>query len=820
MYFLVDIRYNEFGRLVLLLYDDVTEKILQIPAPNGHTPYLLTDNITRIQNDTRIVRMEEIEKYDPSIFSFRKLHKVCVKNPTDIFDKKTRRGLRTLLDTSWEDDIKYTHCFLNDKGIVVGALYPLNDTPSFKFSKEKKLLLKDAKLKKFFTQYLTYLFSLPIPNVKRVALDIEVANGGTNVKDNNSVLMIGLNSVDENKTILALAQKEGTEKVIDEKDDFNIIYFLDEVEMFRYCFSILSECPFWITFNGDGFDFPKLYFRAKTLGLKDEEIPFSIEEKFEEFSAHPKNAIHIDLYRLFETGVMTYAFPQISRSPSLDELGKNILNEGKLPTPDFSKFSIELAKYCFRDTKITLGITTAFDNVVMNIVFLIARIYNIPMEELTRTYMLYMNEILFQRLHRLVNFLIPNIRVFEKKNNLPVPIGKGPEGKKSKYKGAVIDCKPGVYFPVKDYDFRSLYPGVFASNNLSYETIGCEHEENEECIKNKVPEHNFHVCKKYEGIIGAFLGAVREVRSGFKKLAKTHITGALKICLLSFYGLFGSEKTTLYCLPLASSCTAFARYSILTARKKAEELGLETIYTHTDSIFLHTSDEELCKKLVDEVFRLTGVEMDLDKDYRYVVISSNANLLGVLKTGMPDVVGLTGKKRHICIFLKEIFNQTLNILGAVETEEALKDARTKLIKLVEKSIDKLKARDFKLEDLAFHVYLNLPPEMGSGQPYDVAKQYNLAGIPKKQGDYVHEILTLGAHSAKPLELTRMSEVNIDKYIERMGGILEQIFLPLDITFNEIYSLKYEDISKSLEKSPKDEFADIKFKEDEGLDKWM
>ena len=354
----------------------------------------------------------------------------------------------------------------------------------------------------------------------------------------------------------------------DQGHKFELILFTNESEMLSQTFKLMKNYPFWITFNGDEFDLLYLYHRAKHLGLKNEDIPFFIEKTYKEVIAHPKNGIHIDLFKVFSTGLMTYAFPQVSRGPSLEELGQAILGYGKLASPDFTRFSEELATYCFRDSRMTLEVTTIDNSVTINIIILVARIYNLPLEELTRTYLLYANESLFKWIHRTVNFLIPDIKPLQEKDSLPVP-----KSKTAKYKGAVIECEPGTYFGVGDWDFTSLYPGNFDKHNLSYETVNCPHQE---CKSNVVPEHEIHVCKIYEGIIGAFLGAVRELRMEYKKQAKTSsefkaITGALKICLLSFYGLFGSEKTTLKCLPVASACTAYSRTSLLTAKSIAKK---------------------------------------------------------------------------------------------------------------------------------------------------------------------------------------------------------------------------------------------------------
>ena len=65
--------------------------------------------------------------------------------------------------------------------------------------------------------------------------------------------------------------------------------------------------------------------------------------------------------------------------------------------------------------------------------------------------------------------------------------------------------------------------------------------------------------------------------------------------------------------------------------------------------------------------------IDVDKIYRYAVFSSRKkNYLGVLEDGTVDVKGLTGKKKHIPIFIKDAFNQMKERLAKVKNPAGLR----------------------------------------------------------------------------------------------------------------------------------------------------
>ena len=79
-----------------------------------------------------------------------------------------------------------------------------------------------------------------------------------------------------------------------------------------------------------------------------------------------------------------------------------------------------------------------------------------------------------------------------------------------------------------------------------------------------------------------------------------------------------------------------------------------------------------------------GVDLEIDKQYRYVVFSDlKKNYLGVLSDGTVDVKGLTGKKSHTPPFIRKAFYDTLEILeksGGIKILNLLKNKLRTLFK--------------------------------------------------------------------------------------------------------------------------------------------
>ena len=111
------------------------------------------------------------------------------------------------------------------------------------------------------------------------------------------------------------------------------------------------------------------------------------------------------------------------------------------------------------------------------------------------------------------------------------------------------------------------------------------------------------------------------------------------------YGVLGFETFAFYCLPVAEGTAALGRDAITRTIAKCNELGIKVLYGDTDSTYLQNPSKEQ----IDTVMRWTqselGIELDLDKVYRYVAFSSRKkNYFGVLPDGTVDIKGLTGKK--------------------------------------------------------------------------------------------------------------------------------------------------------------------------------
>jgi len=650
------------------------------------------------------------------------------------------------------------------------------------------------------------LLEYPAPKFRRVALDIEVSTPiPTRVPDPHEaayqIICASLLGSDGKKRILLLKREgveEGTEKL---PSDVSVEYFDSEEKLILAIFEALWEYPFVLTFNGDDFDLRYLWHRAQNFGIRRDVVPIELGRRV----CLLKHGIHIDLYKFFfNRSIQIYAFGRKYRDMTLEDVGKALLGLTKLELvkPISELTYTQLAKYCMRDAEITFKLTALDNDLVMKLVLALTRISRMPIEDVSRQGVSRWIRNFLHYEHRRRNTLIPNAEdiLALKGATVTKAVIKG-----KKYKGAiVVEPVPGVHFNVKVMDFASLYPSIIKVHNLGYQSIRCPHNE---CRDNKVPETPHWICKKRKALESLLIGALRDLRvrwykprsqdetlfSGLRSWYKV-IQSALKVILNASYGVFGAETFDLYCPPVAEATAAIGRQAITQTISKAQGLEIEVIYGDTDSIFLKNASQDQIDALSNWSEKELGMQLDVDKVYRYSVFSSRKkNYLGVFPDGNVEVKGLTGKKRHIPIFIKKAFDQMEKRLGQVKSPSEFEEAKREIRKIIRDRYLRLKKREWgeRPDELAFHVVLGKPPKhynKTTPQHVKAAMELEKRGYELKAGDLISFVKVVKEPHVKPIQLASNSEIDVEKYVGYLRSIFDQVLDAMGLDFNEIIGL--------------------------------
>ncbi len=349
---------------------------------------------------------------------------------------------------------------------------------------------------------------------------------------------------------------------------------------------------------------------------------------------------------------------------------------------------------------------------------------------------------------------------------------------------------------------NSLYPSLVGNHNLSYETVNCNHPECK-TEANQIPETTHWECKKREGIISLNIGSLRELRvHHYKDLVKDKslsqeerelydaASQGLKVFLNASIGAMSFESFELYCLPVGESTTALGRYSISKVIDKCKDIVLEVIFSDTDSAAVVDATPEQIKTMMDWSNSELGLELELDKTYRYVALSGlKKNYFGVLPSGKVDIKGLTSKKRQTPKFFKDTSSKVLDVLSKINTPTDIEPAKIEIKAILRDMVRRLKARDVPIADLAFHMAMSKDIEgYQKGLPQHVRAAKLMEEAEDKEtvaGEVISFVKTIGGEKVKPTSMAKKEDINIEKYLEYAENMFNQILDPFGVSFEEI-----------------------------------
>jgi len=830
--YFVSAMYDEKERKALIkLYEPVSGQIYFWLDNTGHKPHCLTnlspielEKITGLMQHPGFDHFEIVDKFDPLLNKDVKVTSVIATDPLAIGGRPTGcirdiivEDYPKVAETPivqepkvWESKIKYYQCYIYDRELLPGMIYEVKDGKLVLKNMEEteknvehiqKIFENATNEERQFIEQWARLLEYPAPEFLCVALDIEVCTPiPTRMPDPREaayqVVCVSLYGSDGKNRVLLLRRedtREGNERL---PAEVILEYFDSEEKLIRAIFDALWNYPFVITFNGDDFDLRYLTHRAQNLGIRRDEIPIEVGKRV----CLLKYGVHIDLYKFFfNRSIQIYAFNNRYRDVTLNDVGKALVGMEKIKfEKNLGELSYtELAKYCFRDAEITFKLTSFEDELVMNLILVLARISSMPMEDVSRQGVSRWIRNFMHREHRRRNMLIPNAEdiLAAKGKTVTKAIIKG-----KKYKGAiVVEPVSGVHFNVAVMDFPSLYPSIIKVWNLGYQSLLCQHPE---CRNNLVPDTPHWVCTKKRALESLLIGSLRDLRvQWYKTKSKDKtlptelrswyntIQGALKVILNASYGVFGAESFDLYCPPVAEATAAIARHSLTQILKKAEELNIQVLYGDTDSIFLKNPLKKQIEDLAQWTEHELKMSLDVDKVYRYAVFSSRKkNYLGVLEDGSVDVKGLTGKKRHIPIFIKKAFERMKERLAMVKTPADFEKAKKDICEIVRDCYIRLKRREWEsLDELAFNVVLGEELwHYKKTTPQHVKAAKMMKDV--RAGDLISFVKVTKEPRVKPVELATNNEVDVDKYVSYLQSTFDQVLDALGLDFEEILGL--------------------------------
>ena len=565
---------DEDGNTILVLDKNFSPYFYVMPKENKAE--ILKEKIENLdvkKINTRILKVEKIEK----IWKGEKVEliKIIIDNPRRIPDVREIIKEWEEVEETFEYDIVFYKRYLLDKQIE-----PMNwvevegrEIEGKKHEIEKVIeaeSIKPINLEKEI-------------NFKVLAFDTEW------IEENNKskLIMISLVCNDKTKKVLTSCEWEKKPEYVE--------VLKNEKEMIERFLEIVKEKDpdFLVGYNSDGFDFPKLKSKANELkiqlNLGRENTPIRIVRRGRISSAKMKGRVHIDLFSFIDHILSASMKSEVL---TLDEVAQELLGIGKKKIEYKEMVEIwskkeqleRLAEYSLWDSELTLKLS----DLILPQIFALSKLTGLLAFDASRNTYSQLVEAFYMRKAVEDNVLIPNrpkTEEIEKRRIAPV------------YKGAVvIEPKKGIHENILVFDFRSLYPSIIVSHNISPETFNCEHKECKE--KNKVPETKWHFCMKKEGFIPKHIRKLielrKEIKEKIKKVKKdssefvqlNNLSQAIKTIANASYGYFGFVGARWYKRECGASVAAWGRAYIRQIIEMAKKEGFEVIYGDTDSCFV------------------------------------------------------------------------------------------------------------------------------------------------------------------------------------------------------------------------------------------
>lgn len=619
--------------------------------------------------------------------------------------------------------------------------------------------------------------------------------------------------------MLSLVSSDGIKKVITSKSWENQPSYVESVrnerEIIEKFIEIVKKInpDFLCSYNGDNFDFLKLKERSEELKVplklgRDNSTIHSVRRG--RISAMKiKGRVHIDLFNFIDHILSASLKSEVL---TLNEVAQELLGVGKKEMEYKEIVEIwskkeqmeRLVEYSSHDSFLTFKLS----ELILPQIFALCKLTGLLPFDVCRNTYSQLVEAFYMRKAFLDGILIPNRPKAEEMEKRKLA---------QAYKGAiVIEPKRGIHSDILVFDFRSLYPTIICSHNISPETINCGHEECKE--KNKVPESNLYFCIKNKGFIPRHLEHLikerQEIKNKMKKLGREtreyklldNKQFALKTIANASYGYFGFVGARWYKRECGASTAAFGRYYIKNVIEEAKKFGFEIIYGDTDSLMVRCTTknkkeelEEIGKKFVEKVNeKLPGIiELEFRGLYRGgIFVARERGETGAKKRyalldyeGNIEIRGYEAVRRDWCQLSKKIQREVLiTILKERNPEKA--------IELVRDVIRKIREGKVSLEELTIYEQITRPLSSYEqiGPHVKAAQKARARGRMIGEGIIIGFVITKGVGSiadrAEPVEDVKPNQYDPEYYIHhQIIPASMRVLKALGITEKDILSDK-------------------------------
>ncbi|WP_407432328.1 DNA polymerase domain-containing protein [Methanobrevibacter sp.] len=564
--------FSKNGDENVVLLDDTFEPYL----------YVVCDDFERgtveIQ-DNLDVHVEKVIKKDFQVE--KEFLKVTFNHPQELAKNRDKlRDLESVIQIR-EFDIPFYRRYLMNRDVI-----PMTEVTAIGEELDSFLNLDSKKQDIQIIKLTEELKRVPdYPQKFRIlSFDLEVRNPhGMPNSEEDEIIMIGVASN------FGVNQVISTKTNSKDRDDF-VNHVGSEKEMIEEFVDIIktNNVDIIVGYNSDNFDFPYLKDRAKILdvdldiGMDESEVKY-IRRGYAN-AASLKGLIHVDLYLVMRRYMSLERY-------TLERVYYELFGEEKIDVPGERIWEFwdnggeeldNLFDYSLDDVISTLKI--AEQTLPLNLE--LTRIIGQPLFDVSRMATGQQAEWFLVKQAYFDNEVVPNKQGSNFTDRANAEDNEG---------GFVLEPDKGLHENLVQFDFRSLYPSIIISKNISPDVLIEDDVDNPDEY-NMSPEHELKFRKTPQGFIPSVIDKILQERFRIKREMKACDDPterkaldvqqqAIKRLANTMYGIYGFPRFRWYSFECAKAITSWGRQYIKHAMKESEKYGFKAIYADTDGFY-------------------------------------------------------------------------------------------------------------------------------------------------------------------------------------------------------------------------------------------
>jgi DNA polymerase, archaea type len=368
--------------------------------------------------------------------------------------------------------------------------------------------------------------------------------------------------------------------------------------------------------------------------------------------------------------------------------------------------------------------------------------------------------------------------------------------------GFIFEPDLGVHEGVGELDFSSLYPSIMLKKNISAETVRCR------CCPdsaNRVPELDWNVCERREGIIPKAVKVIVEKRLEYKRREKEDGRGeeekaryasrrnALKWVGVATFGYLGFNNAKFGRIDAHMAVCAWDRKVLMDAARVAERRGFRVIHGIVDSLWLKRAGatEDDYQRLREEIKEETRFDIAFEGIYKWIAFPPSKagdempvlnRYFGAYRNGKLKVRGIEARRHDTPPLFSRCQMEVLEALAGADTIDEARGRVDGCVEIFLRHVRSLLDHRVPLRELVFTRNLSRKPGeyVNRSLTSSVADQLLHEGVELHAGESVRYVITdQRSRSAVPLDLADEERTSYDakRYAELLAEACSTVLEP-------------------------------------------